>query len=198
MLRSMFGMGMTEILVILVVAMLFLGPEKLPEAAKTISKGIRDLRKQTREFTDTIENDTDIGGAIRDIKSALRGDEVRRPPVRKIPPAALADVAAATPAIAAAATTDPLAAGEPGATVAPVIDLAAAKAAALPPLGAPLSAPLDAPVTAEAPAAIDDPLVADDHADSDAPASDDAAAPDDDLASLVRPATGSIGRGQAS
>ena len=69
----MFGMGMNEILVILVVAMLFLGPEKLPDAAKTISKGIRDLRKQTREFQDTIENDTEIGGAIRDIKSALRG-----------------------------------------------------------------------------------------------------------------------------
>ena len=81
----MFGMGMTEILVILVVAMLFLGPDKLPEAAKTISKGIRDLRKQTREFTDTIENDTEIGGAIRDIKSALRGEEIRRPPVRKVP-----------------------------------------------------------------------------------------------------------------
>ena len=82
----MFGMGMNEILVILVVAMLFLGPEKLPDAAKTISKGIRDLRKQTREFQDTIENDTEIGGAIRDIKSALRGEEMRRPAVKKPPP----------------------------------------------------------------------------------------------------------------
>ena len=54
----MFGMGGTEILVILVIAMIFLGPEKLPEAAAKISKGIRDIRKQQRELTQTIENDT--------------------------------------------------------------------------------------------------------------------------------------------
>jgi sec-independent protein translocase protein TatB len=42
----MFGMGGTEILVILVIAMIFLGPEKLPEAAAKISKGIRDERNQ--------------------------------------------------------------------------------------------------------------------------------------------------------
>jgi sec-independent protein translocase protein TatB len=82
----MFGMGATEILVILVVALLFLGPDKLPEAAKQISKGIRDLRKQTRELSTTIENDTELGGAIKDLKSALRGDEPRRPPVRTAPP----------------------------------------------------------------------------------------------------------------
>jgi sec-independent protein translocase protein TatB len=81
----MFGMGMGELLVIAVVALLFLGPEKLPEAAKTLSKGIRDLRKQTRELTQSIEDDEEIGGAIRDIKSALRGDEVRgrKPPPKK-------------------------------------------------------------------------------------------------------------------
>ena len=82
----MFGMGGSEILVILIVALLFLGPDKLPEAAKTISKGIRDLKKQSRALQQTIENDEHIGGAIRDLKSALRGDELPvRPPVRKEP-----------------------------------------------------------------------------------------------------------------
>jgi sec-independent protein translocase protein TatB len=98
MLRPMFGMGGTEILVILVVAMIFLGPEKLPEAAAKISKGIRDIRKQQRELTQTIENDTEIGGALRELKSALRGDEVRRPPVRKPPPAEETPPAADAPA----------------------------------------------------------------------------------------------------
>ena len=100
MLPSMFGMGGTEILVILVVAMIFLGPDKLPEAAAKLSKGIRDIRKQQRELTQTIENDTEIGGAIRELKSALRGDEIRRPPVRKQPP--VPDVE--TPPAAAAET----------------------------------------------------------------------------------------------
>jgi sec-independent protein translocase protein TatB len=89
MLRPMFGMGASEILVILVVALIFLGPEKLPEAASKISRGIRDIRKQTRELTSTIENDTEIGGAIRDIKSALRGDEPRpKPKLQSVPPGA--------------------------------------------------------------------------------------------------------------
>lgn len=84
----MFGIGGSEIIVILIVALLFLGPDKLPEATKLVSKGIRDLKKQQRLLQQTIENDEQIGGAIRDIKSALRGEEepVRRPPVRKEPP----------------------------------------------------------------------------------------------------------------
>jgi sec-independent protein translocase protein TatB len=79
----MFGMGGSEILVILIVALLCLGPDKLPDAATKISKGIRELRKQTRDIQNTIENDTEIGGAIRDLKSALRGDEIR-PKVRQV------------------------------------------------------------------------------------------------------------------
>lgn len=82
----MFGMGGSEILVILIVALLFLGPDKLPDAAKKISKGIRDLKKQSRALQQQIENDEHIGGAIRDLKSALRGDELPvRPPPRKPP-----------------------------------------------------------------------------------------------------------------
>lgn len=122
----MFGMGGTEILVILVIAMIFLGPEKLPEAAAKISKGIRDIRKQQRELTQTIENDTELGGAIRDLKSALRGDDVRRPPVRKPPPAetpalapdataAAAEPPVAEPAVAAAVEAETPAPSEPAA-----------------------------------------------------------------------------------
>lgn len=86
MLLPMFGIGGSEILVILVIALLFLGPDKLPDAAKTISKGIRDLKKQSRALQQTIESDEKIGGAIRDLKSALRGEEAPRPPVRIQPP----------------------------------------------------------------------------------------------------------------
>ena len=90
MVPAMFGMGGTEILVILVVALLFLGPDKLPEAAKQISKGIRDIKKQSRALQQTIEDDEHIGGAIRDLKSALRGEDAPARPIKppELPPAA--------------------------------------------------------------------------------------------------------------
>ncbi|MEO7730045.1 MAG: twin-arginine translocase TatA/TatE family subunit [Kofleriaceae bacterium] len=113
----MFGMGGTEILVILVVALLFLGPDKLPEAAKKISQGIRDIKKQTRVLQRTIEDDEHIGGAIRDLKSALRGDDE---PIR---PAKARAIEAATAVISlpepAAATPDLLPASVHEAVTAP-------------------------------------------------------------------------------
>ena len=172
MLRAMFGMGMTEILVILVVAMIFLGPDKLPEAAAKISKGIRDIRRQQRELQQTIESDNEIGGAIRDLKSALRGDDLLRPPVRKPPPPAVPDAAAAA---ALAGTSDPP--GEPAAGEADAITAGTASAADT--SAADASAPADASADASAPAP-----------DASAPA----AADDDDPRRLIRPVAGTARR----
>jgi sec-independent protein translocase protein TatB len=82
----MFGIGGSEIVIIAIIALIFLGPDKLPEATKKISRGIRELKRGSRTLQQTIENDEHIGGAIRDLKSALRGDEiVTRPPPKKLP-----------------------------------------------------------------------------------------------------------------
>ena len=70
----MFGMGMGEIILIAVVALLVLGPERLPAAAKALGKGIRDLRQQTKDLQQTIEKDTEIGDAVRELRTALRGE----------------------------------------------------------------------------------------------------------------------------
>lgn len=70
----MFGIGFSELLVILVVLLIFVGPEKLPETAKTLSKGIRAIRQSTNQLRSTIEDDEHIGGAVRDLRSALSGD----------------------------------------------------------------------------------------------------------------------------
>ena len=51
----MFGVGWTEILLILVVALLVLGPGKLPEIAKGIGKGIRELKRALNGLDEDME-----------------------------------------------------------------------------------------------------------------------------------------------
>lgn len=179
----MFGMGASEILVILVIALLFLGPEKLPEAAQKLSRGIRDLRSQTRELQHSLENDNELGGAIRDLKSALRGDEPRPRP-RPAPPLgkAAAD-GGATPAAAglAAGAADPPSADAGAAHVPPHPGAADADA---PPEHAPPAGPrLPASAGEAEPAASD---------------GGDAEHDDLDVASLVRPAAGTVAKGEAA
>lgn len=75
---------MGELIIIAIVALLALGPEKLPSAAKTIGKTIRDLRKSTTDLKRTIEKDTQLGDAMREIRSAFEDDPVV-PPRKKRP-----------------------------------------------------------------------------------------------------------------
>lgn len=53
----MFGMGATELIVILVVALLIFGPGKLPEIGSALGRGIRDFRKavENKGTTEEVE-----------------------------------------------------------------------------------------------------------------------------------------------
>lgn len=50
----MFGIGMQELLLIFVVAMIVLGPKKLPELAKTLGRAAREFRKASNDLKQAI------------------------------------------------------------------------------------------------------------------------------------------------
>ena len=49
----MFNLGFGEILVILILGLLILGPKRLPDTFRFVGKTIRDLRRTTNELRDT-------------------------------------------------------------------------------------------------------------------------------------------------
>lgn len=177
----MFGMGGSEIIVILIVALIFLGPDKLPEAAKQLSKGIRDIKRSTRDIQQTIENDEQFGGAIRDIKSALRGEDAPMRPKQNIAQASAIAVVDAT------ATTDEAPADGPGHVTTDAPD-ASSEAVSVEPAAA--SAP-DAIATVSLPT-----IVGEAAQDSTLSANtDEDRAADAAVAAMIRPAPGAIAKG---
>ena len=75
----MFGIGMPELIIIFVVAIIVIGPKKLPDVARALGKGMAEFKKATREFKDSINFDETVSNikesidvdGISDIKGAM-------------------------------------------------------------------------------------------------------------------------------
>jgi len=53
----MFGIGVTELIVILVVAIIFIGPKKLPEIAKAAGKAFAEFKKAAEDIKNSVKED---------------------------------------------------------------------------------------------------------------------------------------------
>jgi len=55
-----FGIGLGEVLLILILALIIWGPKRLPEISRTLGKTVRALRKATNDFTSQVTREIDI------------------------------------------------------------------------------------------------------------------------------------------
>ncbi|WP_027370328.1 Sec-independent protein translocase protein TatB [Desulfovermiculus halophilus] len=56
----MFGIGTTEVLLILVVALLVIGPSKLPDVARALGKGMAEFRRMSSDVKRTIDFESQL------------------------------------------------------------------------------------------------------------------------------------------
>ena len=73
----MFDLGLQELVVIFVVALLVFGPNKLPELAKAMGKGVAQLKRALSDIKSEV--DVEVDAIEKDIKSditSLNGEEL--------------------------------------------------------------------------------------------------------------------------
>ena len=69
----MFGIGLPELLIIMVIALIIIGPSKLPDLAKALGKGMAEFRKATQEIKDSLDLDEDIQEVKKDLVDSVSG-----------------------------------------------------------------------------------------------------------------------------
>jgi sec-independent protein translocase protein TatB len=84
----MFGIGLPELIIIMVIALIIIGPSKLPDLARALGKGMAEFKKATQEIKESLDVDQDfqdIRNDLSDTVSSLNRPVEEREPVDKAP-----------------------------------------------------------------------------------------------------------------
>ena len=87
----MFGIGFPELILIMAVALIVVGPDKLPELAKSLGKGIAELKKAASSLKDSLNEDDDIKTPVWDQQDAEKHPKELLDAYKGLPEEALAD-----------------------------------------------------------------------------------------------------------
>lgn len=94
----MFGIGFPELLVIMVVALIVVGPSRLPDLARALGRGYAEFRRATDELKQTFEQDETVREIKQEFHSAQQQVLYGERPSTKIASDAAADTKAETKA----------------------------------------------------------------------------------------------------
>ncbi len=71
----MFGIGMPEMLLIVAIALIVIGPKKLPDLAKSLGRAFGEFKRATSELKESIDLDDDfqdISKSFNDVNNDIR------------------------------------------------------------------------------------------------------------------------------
>ena len=75
----MFGIGIPELAIILVLALIVVGPQKLPEIARSLGKGLAAFKNQAEDLQRTFREQT----AVETHKEGVQEKEVEKSSLRE-------------------------------------------------------------------------------------------------------------------
>lgn len=68
----MFGLGLPELIVIFVIALIVFGPKKLPDLGRSIGRAMAEFKKASQEFQETVQAE------MKEVEKTAQIDEIKK------------------------------------------------------------------------------------------------------------------------